>query len=283
MEGLVDEGRDLIDDDWLAGGAAELAGGVEHGQRAGRQVGDAGEAELDGGDVGAAEGGLDSSERVASGRLGSKVMFMRAPCSPLRPVGRGRRLAALVGGHEDLAELEDHRIRVGPGADVVDGGLHQRGDEGLELGAVEAGGLAQGGGDPGGAEELEDLLRQGLDLLVDGGAAPAHAGREAGVLLVRHVRLHVGEGHELRGQRAIVADHVGQEDRVGPAVAQVEDGADGVGEGVVDPDEGVGEGQAAIVAALCIFWRASRSLPWWTAWGRCSKTIRAACIARPSV
>ena len=75
------------------------------------------------------------------------------------------------------------------------------------------------------------------------GSSPVSASRLR-VLLRRDVVSGAGRGHELARQRRVVAQHVGQEDRVGAAVGDPEAGADRMGERVVDADEGVREGQA---------------------------------------
>ena len=87
----------------------------------------------------------------------------------------------------------------------------------------------------------------------------------------------------LRRQRRVVAQHVGRKTPVGPAVGDAEAGAHRVGERVVDADKALENASPAIVAALAMLVRASRSLPSATAAGSASRINRAPCTQNASV
>ena len=145
---------------------------------------------------------------------------------------------------EQRRQLLEHRHpRVGPDARVREGGLDQVGQGGVELLPRDAG-LGQRAGHADRVEQLVDAVEEALPPLLHVLAAQPEHPAHLRVLVRGDVGRVAGRRHELRGDRGVVAQHVGQEDAVGAAVRDPEARPDRVRERVVDADEGVREGQA---------------------------------------
>ena len=82
---------------------------------------------------------------------------------------------------------------------------------------------------PGGADQVQGALADAAAL------QPQQTG---------DLRVALGSGVELLCAAGVEAHHIGQQDAVGPAMGDVEPGAQGVGHAVVEAQAGVGEGDA---------------------------------------
>ncbi len=92
--------------------------------------------------------------------------------------------------------------------------------------------------------QVFDRPNQAIDLLVFRLAAQVQIVRNPGIAPLRIGIFVLGEGGLLeRSIRGVIADHVGDHQRIGQAVGDVERRADFVGDRVANPQEPVGKGQ----------------------------------------